>query len=85
MSQAIPKINTIINELSEFNKYPLANERLKEDLGLDSLRMVELIIALETAFSIEIDDSDLNPSKLILVSDIYNLISGYISIEEQVI
>jgi acyl carrier protein len=43
---------------------------LSEDLGADSLDAIELIMAIEEAFDVEIDDSD--ASKIKLVSDIVN-------------
>ncbi len=52
--------------------------KLKEDLGLDSLSMVELILTLEETFSIEIDESDLDPAALLTVEDICNLADKYV-------
>lgn len=41
---------------------------LREDLGLDSLAMIELLFKVEEAFDLEIPDSDLQ--KLVTVADI---------------
>ncbi|MBP2245835.1 phosphopantetheine-binding protein [Paenibacillus xylanexedens] len=43
-------------------------------IGIDSLKMVELIIALEDEFQIEFNNSTLDPSKLIKVEDVLELI-----------
>jgi acyl carrier protein len=45
--------------------------------GIDSLQMVELVIGLEDEFNIRFDDSELDPSKLTTISDIYKLIQKY--------
>jgi acyl carrier protein len=46
------------------------DSNLTDDLGADSLDAIELIMAVEEAFSVEIDDSE--ASKIRLVSDIVN-------------
>lgn len=51
--------------------------RLNDDLGLDSLNMVELIVELEERFNIEIDESDLDPAELQTVNQIYSLVEKY--------
>ena len=53
------------------------NLKLKEDLGLDSLNMVELMVELEERFSIEIDESDLDPAALQTVGQICALVEKY--------
>lgn len=50
---------------------------LKDDLGLDSLNIVELIVELEERFDIEIDESDLDPVELQTVDQIYALVKKY--------
>lgn len=50
---------------------------LNEDLGLDSLNLVELMVELEDKFNIEIDESDLDPAALQTVDQIYALVSKY--------
>ena len=52
--------------------------RLKEDLGFDSLRVVELLITLEEKFDIAFDMSDLDPAKLMTAGDIIQLVDRYI-------
>ena len=52
-------------------------QKLKEDLGIDSLSMVEMIVELEEKFDIEINESDLNPDELRTVEQIYELVGRY--------
>lgn len=55
--------------------------RLNEDLGFDSLNMVELIVELEEQFGIVINESDLNPSALRTVEKVYALVEKYTELE----
>ncbi|MFK0445255.1 acyl carrier protein [Campylobacter jejuni] len=48
--------------------------KIIEDLGADSLDVVELIMALEEKFEIEIPDSD--AEKLIKIEDVVNYIDN---------
>lgn len=48
-------------------------DELAGDLGLDSLGLVTLLVALEDAFQIELDESDLDPFALQTVDDIVRL------------
>ncbi len=45
-----------------------------EDLGADSLTIVELVMAMEEAFEIEIDDTE--AEKLLTVQDVIDLIKA---------
>jgi len=71
------KINDILMEAAFLDNPPIPDEDLKNDLGIDSLRMVELIVELETEFDILIDETDLDPEKIKTVRDIYNLVNKY--------
>lgn len=51
------------------------------DLGYDSLKKIELILALENEFEIEFSDDDLQPRKLKSVRDLITIIGGYLSQE----
>ena len=59
------------------------SKKLITDLAMDSLRMVMLLVTLEEVFSIELDESDLNPFLLITVQDVINLVSKYTQSEEK--
>ncbi|EAK0248692.1 MULTISPECIES: acyl carrier protein [Campylobacter] len=48
--------------------------KIIEDLGADSLDVVELIMALEEKFEVEIPDSD--AEKLIKIEDVVNYIAN---------
>ena len=50
---------------------------LKQDLGFDSFKTVQLILEIEMAFGIEIEESDLNPTKLNTITDLYELVERY--------
>lgn len=43
----------------------LTTKRLREDLGADSLEVVELCMNLEDEFAIEIPDEDMEPMKTV--------------------
>ena len=49
------------------------NDSLLEDLPLDSLAMVTLLVELEDALSVPLDESDMNPFDLITVGDVVRL------------
>ena len=51
---------------------------LTADLGLDSLRMTDLVLYLEDAFGIEFRQSDMNFFKLKDVAAVVTLVEGYI-------
>lgn len=56
---------------------------LKDDLGIDSLALVNVLVQLEEAFNITIDISDLSPEKLKTIGDLYTLVEKYISNNEE--
>lgn len=70
-------INSIITE-KRFSDKIAADMKLSEDLGFDSLSLVELIVDLEDRFDIEIDESDLDPRQLKTVGQIYSLVYKYL-------
>ena len=51
---------------------------LTADLGLDSLRMTDLVLLLDDAFGIEFRQSDMNFFKLKDVAAVVTLVEGYI-------
>lgn len=55
---------------------------LIQDLGMDSLRMVMLLVTIEDTFDIELDESDMNPFSLITVQNVVDLVMKYVSPEE---
>ena len=69
-------VNEILRERS-YDEDITSELKLNEDLGLDSLNLVELMVELEDKFNIEIDESDLDPAALQTVDQIYALVSKY--------
>lgn len=70
------KVKEIVAELSgEANVSVYAS--LQEDLALDSLAMVTLLLEVEDVFSIELDESDMNPFDLTTVQSVINLVNKY--------
>ena len=55
-----------------------AEQELKTDIGLDSLSLVAVIVGLEEKFGIEFNESDLDPSKIIRVQDLVELVRKYV-------
>ena len=74
-------MKTLVNEILKEKSFcdNITDElKLNEDLGLDSLNMVELMVELEERFDIEIDESDLDPAALQTVEQIYALVAKYV-------
>lgn len=61
------------------NIYP--TDRIIEDLGADSLDLVELTMAVEDEFNLEIPDKDAEKAKT--VADIYNLVKQFKVIQQR--
>lgn len=71
-------INSIIYELSYYDSDITENLLLADDLGIDSLRLVELIAALEESLNITISETDLDLDLLKTVGNIYVLAEKYL-------
>lgn len=71
------RINALLMDLCCQEKPPSGRMDLREDLGIDSLRMVELVVALEDAFGITFAQSDLDPQAYRQVADVYALVDKY--------
>lgn len=54
------------------------DSRLKEDLGFDSLNIIDLIIALEEEFGIEFSANDLEPENILTVKDVIGMVEEYV-------
>lgn len=64
----------IIKDMSVTCETPGIDNLLLEDLGYDSLGMVDLIVELEDTLNITFDISELDPNALKKVNDIINLV-----------
>jgi acyl carrier protein len=74
----IDNINKTIGELTGDKREREPYESLKEDCGLDSLSLVNLIVSLEEEFGITFDDGDLDPAKIVTLNDLLELTEKYI-------
>ena len=70
------QVAELLTELSGVS-YIKPQDRLQEELALDSLSMVTLLIELENAFCIELDEADMNPYDLKTVQDVIELAERY--------
>lgn len=77
MNSTREMINSILAE-KKFSDVITPDMGLSEDLGFDSLSLVELIVDLEDRFDIEIDESDLDPGHIKTVGQIYSLVDKYL-------
>lgn len=71
------RINTVLADMSITDDALREEMLLDEDLGLDSLRLVELMVMLEETFGVEFEESDLDPARLLTVGDVYALMQRY--------
>lgn len=56
---------------------------LQGDLALDSLAMVTMLIDIEDAFGIQLDESDMNPFDLNTVQSVIDMVSKYCGDENE--
>ncbi|MER3422770.1 MAG: acyl carrier protein [Nitrospiraceae bacterium] len=69
-------VRGIIAELLELERDAvLPSSRLIEDLGADSLHRVELVMALEKAFNIEVSEDDAR--EFLSVQDVFNCVKRH--------
>lgn len=66
---------TSMEEISEYDE-------LAGDLGMDSLGMITLLVAIEDTFQIELEESDMDPLALQTVDDIVQLLEKYLEEQE---
>lgn len=75
------KVKEILSKLSG-EKAITSETTLQGDLALDSLLMVTLLVEIEEAFEIELDESDMNPFDLVTAQDVVDLVKKYCGGEE---
>ena len=64
----------IVAQLSVLELSDVSMDSVLSEIGIDSLKMVQLIIDLEEFFGIQFDDAELDPYKLKTVKDVYELV-----------
>ena len=84
MDKVEDKIKTILVNKTKFaiSKEDINDKtNLFDDLGMDSIEMLELIVEFEDGFGIEFDDDDIDAEVLGNVSKIVELIRGKVNVE----
>jgi len=71
------KVMAILSEISPLGRDIGSDDELTA-IGIDSLKVVNLIVAIEDGLGIHFSDSDLDPSKLVRVEDVFRLIKPYL-------
>ena len=74
------KIKEIISDKLGINVNEIAMDTSFEDLGADSLDIVELIMAIEEEYDVQVSDSEAEKAKT--VGDVVNYINTLIGEEE---
>ncbi len=70
------KLQKILRELSGLDTFG-ESDSLQADLGLDSLSMVNLLLAIEDAYGVTLEESDMDPMTLLTVADVSALVKKY--------
>ena len=70
------RVINVIKKISECKEVKLS-DNLQNDVCLDSLGLVTLLIEIEEEFSIELDESDMNPLDLITVQSVVDVVERY--------
>ena len=70
------KVKGILSELSGVEVID-NNATLQGNMALDSLAMVTLLIEIEEAFGIELDETDMNPFDLTTVQSVIDMVKKY--------
>lgn len=74
MSSREKEILKIIAEFSAVEEKEISIQASLTGLGIDSLKLVELIIAIEDRLNVRFEDAGILPQKLVVVKDIFNLL-----------
>lgn len=76
------KVKEILCELS--GEENIENtDHLQGDLALDSLMMVTMLVEIEEAFAIELDEADMNPFDLGTVQNVIDMVAKYCGDENE--
>ena len=61
----LEKLSTIITDQLNINDVVITEDTTLEDLGADSLALVELVMSVEEEFEIQIEDEDMEKFKTV--------------------
>lgn len=76
------KVKGILCELS--GEETIENtDYLQGNLALDSLMMVTMLVEIEEAFGIELDEADMNPFDLSTVQSVIDMVTKYCGDEDE--
>ena len=76
MEEKLVEIKGIVAEVSEMEPEEIDNDGLlKDDYGIDSMRMIEILATLEKNYGIKINQEDL--SEMTTVHNIYKIVKKY--------
>ena len=81
MNNMEAKIIEILESLGS-SKVESTSQRIKEDLGVNSLNTVMMIVMVEEAFGIELAEADLNPALFTTVEAVVELVERYVRAKE---
>lgn len=71
-------VKNVVAEISMISNDEICNEDTLISLGINSLKSVELIVALEDALDITFAEEDLDPENLKTVKSIISLVELYL-------
>ena len=76
------KVKQLLSELS--GEESVENtDHLQKDLALDSLMMVTMLVEIEEAFGVELNEADMNPFDLSTVQNVIDMVAKYCSDENE--
>lgn len=76
MEEKLVEIKGIVAEVSEMEPEEINNDGLlKDDYGIDSMRMIEILATLEKTYGIKINQEDL--PEMTTVHNIYKIVNKY--------
>ncbi len=77
---AMLRVGVIVRRLAQINKEVVLSEtKLQDDLGFDSLSMIDLLIAVEDEFGIFVNDDDVQ--KLRTIGDVLKLVKHLVGVD----
>ena len=74
--KVLNEVKNILSDLTTNTDIDLT-DHLQNDLGLDSIRMVTLLILIEDTFAIVLDETDMNPFDLTTVQSVIDMVKKY--------